>query len=263
MLCGASRSCWRDDTHMRRAHLLSCGARPRFAACFCAAAAGRYDELQARERRAALTAEAVGLCTLGQVGWDAPGRTQARGFGGASWPSRSPRSLPGPFPSRDRRGAARCRAAAMRLPPGGAAASRGPPRVRPSGALALLAAALLLAAAPCRAQTYTNENLLGVQAYSAFAPPSGPSAAVVAPYVYRPPPASTAACVGVGGTCVPVAIAGNPAVGYWLTRGGKPYWITCVCCSWRLDCRCAPRAFASPAPRLRLPLRRSALLLPC
>ena len=103
------------------------------------------------------------------------------------------------------------------------------PRSQPTGALLLLAAAALLLAPPARAQTYTNENLLGVQAWSAF--PGAPSASNYVPYAYKPPPASTAACVGVGGTCVPVAIAGNPAVGYWLTRGGRPYWITCVCCS--------------------------------
>jgi hypothetical protein len=92
--------------------------------------------------------------------------------------------------------------------------------------VALLAVLLSLAPPRVRAQTYTNENIMGVQAYSAFA--GLPSASLYTPYVYRPPPATTAACVGVGGTCVPVTIAGNPTVGFWLLRGNKPYWITCV-----------------------------------
>lgn len=92
----------------------------------------------------------------------------------------------------------------------------------------VLLVALLALALPraCVAQAYTNENIYGIQAYSAF--PGQPSASVYAPYVYRPPPASTAGCVGVGGTCVPVTIAGSPSVGYWLLRGGQPYWIRCV-----------------------------------
>ena len=93
--------------------------------------------------------------------------------------------------------------------------------------VALLAALLALALPPFAvAQTYTNENVQGIQAYSAFA--GQPSASVYTPYVYRPPPSSTAACVGVGGTCVPVTVAGNPTIGFWLLRGNKPYWISCV-----------------------------------
>jgi hypothetical protein len=98
--------------------------------------------------------------------------------------------------------------------------------VTPLG-VALLAALLALALPPrAHAQTYTNENIMGIQSYSAFA--GLPSASVYTPYIYRPPPSSTATCVGVGGTCVPVTIAGTPAIGFWLLRGNMPYWITCV-----------------------------------
>jgi hypothetical protein len=95
------------------------------------------------------------------------------------------------------------------------------PRPRPL-LLLLLAAAALAAAPRAAAQTYTAENLPGVKAYSAFA---GGAGSVYAPYVYKPPPAGTAGC---GGTCVPVAVAGSAEAGYWLTRGGRPYWIKCV-----------------------------------
>ncbi len=85
---------------------------------------------------------------------------------------------------------------------------------------------LALAAPLVGAQTYTNENILSINAYSAF--PGAPSASRYQPYVYASPPSSTAGCTGVGGTCVPVAIAGSPTAGYWFVRGGQPYWFKCV-----------------------------------
>ncbi len=96
--------------------------------------------------------------------------------------------------------------------------------------LALLLAALCARVA--RGQTYTNENIAGIRAYSAFA--GAPSASQFAPYTYRPPPASVTGCVGVGGTCVPVAVAGSAEAGYWLTRAGVPYWIKCVAAARRV-----------------------------
>jgi hypothetical protein len=101
--------------------------------------------------------------------------------------------------------------------------------------LLALAAALALAARGAHAQTYTNENIPGVTAYSAFQ--GSPSAGAYRPYSYSAPPADLSRC---GGTCIPVAIAGSPSAGYWLTRGGQPYWIKCVACA---------RAFARGARR--------------
>ncbi len=95
-------------------------------------------------------------------------------------------------------------------------------------AWAAAAQLLLLLAALCAragAQTYTNENIAALRAYSAF--PGQPTASTYAPYLYAAPPAS-ASCTGVGGTCVPVTVAGSAEAGYWLVRGGTPYWIKCV-----------------------------------
>ena len=204
--------------------------RRMFLCCGCwVCMTGAYSAAQRRIPGLAVGLKASGTCELGGR---AAGRAGAT-TGGPQQLARSPRALPGAFPGRDRRGAARRAAAAKEAAVRRGAAMRSGPEqrmLRPSGVLALLAAAALLAP-PARAQTYTNENLLGVQAYSAFT--TGPSAANYAPYAYKPPPASTAGCVGIGGTCVPVTVAGNPAIGFWLTRGGMPYWITCVCCTRR------------------------------
>ena len=104
----------------------------------------------------------------------------------------------------------------------------------PACLLALLAGSL----AAVSAQTYTNENLPGVNAYSAF---SGyPTASVYAPwsgpFTAATPVAGASptqgGCTGVGGTCVPVSVAGSASAGYWLTRGSgaaaQAYWFKCV-----------------------------------
>jgi hypothetical protein len=95
---------------------------------------------------------------------------------------------------------------------------------------ALLLACLLGGAA---AQTYTNENLPGVTAYSAWA--GAPTASTYSPYVYSPPPTPTpgaapgaGGCTGVGRTCLPVTVTGNAVAGYWLTRNSSSYWIKCA-----------------------------------
>jgi hypothetical protein len=96
--------------------------------------------------------------------------------------------------------------------------------------LSLLLACLATAAA----QTYTNENLPGVTAYSAWS--GAPSASSYSPYTTPftavTPTAGAApgagGCTGVGGTCLPVSVAGSSSAGYWLTRGGAPYWFKCV-----------------------------------
>jgi hypothetical protein len=128
----------------------------------------------------------------------------------------------------------------------------------PRLALRALIAAYCIAATV--AQTYTNENLPGVNAYS-FAQ-GAPTASIYTPYGVGFTPGTPLAgaapgaggCTGVGGVCAPVAVAGSAIAGYWLTRNGAPYWIKCVfCAATRKGFKCARRAisgvFAPGAPR--------------
>jgi hypothetical protein len=140
-------------------------------------------------------------------------------------------------------------AAARRRAPRRATAPRRAMRApAPLRRVLLALATLALAARAARAQTYTNENIAGVTAYSAFA--GAPSTSAYRPYAYAPPPADLSRC---GGTCVPVAIAGNAAAGYWLTRGGVPYWIKCGARAAR-RARRALRRVTTTSPRARPPL---------
>ena len=96
------------------------------------------------------------------------------------------------------------------------------------------------------AQTYTNENLPGVTAYSGFA--GAPTAGAVAAYTYAPPPIpvagsppSAGGCTGLDlagavQSCVPVTIAGSAAAGYWLVRQDQPYWVKCALADPRRAC---------------------------